>query len=109
MKKQEITEEIVKNKVLEMLSEQTSKVRREDFTRVQFKIEELQNSLSETIKELRKLEDSVPNNLKTLTNGRISGISLSLSNAQKLLIQLKEKVKQHKRNLYTQQVAEKKK
>ncbi len=109
MKKQEITEEIVKNKVLEMLSEQTSKVRREDFTRVQFKIEELQNSLSETIKELRKLEDSVPNNLKTLTNGRISGISLSLSNAQKLLIQLKEKVKQHKRNLYTQQVVEKKK
>jgi len=109
MKKQEITEEIVKNKVLEVLSEQTSKVRREDFTRVQFKIEELQNSLSETIKELRKLEDSVPNNLKTLTNGRISGISLSLSNAQKLLIQLKDKVRQHKRNLYTQQVAEKKK
>jgi len=109
MKKQEITEEIVKNKVLEVLSEQTSKVRREDFTRVQFKIEELQNSLSETIKELRKLEDSVPNNLKTLTNGRISGISLSLSNAQKLLIQLKDKVRQHKRNLYTQQVVEKKK
>lgn len=109
MKKQEITEEIVKNKVLEVLSEQTSKVRREDFARVQFKIEELQNSLNETYKELRKLEDSVPNNLKTLTNGRISGISLSLSNAQKLLIQLKEKVKQHKRNLYTQQVVEKKK
>ncbi len=109
MKKQEITEEIVKNKVLEVLSEQTSKVRREDFTRVQFKIEELQNSLSETIKELRKLEDSIPNNLKTLTNGRISGISLSLSNAQKLLIQLKDKVRQHKRNLYTQQVVEKKK
>ncbi len=109
MKKQEITEEIVKNKVLEVLSEQTSKVKREDFARVQFKIEELQNSLSETLKELRKLEDSVPNNLKTLTNGRISGISLSLSNAQKLLIQLKEKIKQHKRNLYTQQVEEKKK
>jgi len=109
MKKQEITEEIVKNKVLEVLSEQTSKVKREDFARVQFKIEELQNSLSETFKELRKLEDSVPNNLKTLTNGRISGISLSLSNAQKTLIQLKEKIKQHKRNLYTQQVEEKKK
>ncbi len=109
MKKQEISEEIVKNKILEILSEQTSKVKREDFARVQFKIEELQNSLSETFKELRKLEDSVPNNLKTLTNGRISGISLSLSNAQKLLIQLKEKIKQHKRNLYTQQVEEKKK
>ncbi len=109
MEKQEISEEIVKNKILEILSEQTSKVKREDFARVQFKIEELQNSLCETFKELRKLEDSVPNNLKTLTNGRISGISLSLSNAQKLLIQLKEKIKQHKRNLYTQQVEEKKK
>jgi hypothetical protein len=109
MEKQEISEEIVKNKILEILSEQTSKVKREDFARVQFKIEELQNSLAETFKELRKLEDSVPNNLKTLTNGRISGISLSLSNAQKLLIQLKEKIKQHKRSLYTQQVQEKKK
>lgn len=109
MKKQEITEEIVKNKVFEMLSEQTSKVRREDFTRVQFKIEELQNSLNETYKELRKLEDSVPNNLKTLTNARISGISSSLSSAQKLLTQLKEKIKQYKRNLYSQQVVEKKK
>ncbi len=109
MKKQEITEEIVKNKVLEVLSEQTSKVRREDFARVQFKLEELQNSLNETYKELRKLEDSVPNTLKTLTNARISGISSSLSNAQKLLIQLKEKIKQYKRNLYTQQVVEKKK
>jgi hypothetical protein len=109
MEKQEISEEIVKNKILEILTEQTSKVKREDFARVQFKIEELQNSLGETFKELRKLEDSVPNNLKTLTNGRISGISLSLSNAQKLLIQLKEKVKQHKRSLYSQQVQEKKK
>lgn len=109
MKKQEITEEIVKNKILEVLSEQTSKVRREDFARVQFKIEELQNSLTETFKELRKLEDSVPSNLKTITNGRISGISLSLSNAQKLLSQLKDKIKQHKRNLFNQQVVEKKK
>ena len=109
MKKQEITEEIVKNKVFEVLSEQTSKVKRDDFNRVQFKIDELQNSLSETYKELRKLEDSIPNNLKTLTNSRISGISLSLSNAQKLVIQLKDKIRQHKRNLFSQQVVEKKK
>lgn len=108
MKKQEITEEIVKNKVIELLSEQTSKVRREDFAKVQFKIEELQNSLSETFKDLRKLEDSVPNNLKTLTNSRISGISQSLSNAQKLLVQLKDKIRQYKRNLYTQPVVENK-
>jgi flagellar biosynthesis chaperone FliJ len=109
MKKQEITEEIVKNKVFEVLSEQTSKVKREDYNRVQFKIDELQNSLNETYKELRKLEDSIPNNLKTLTNSRISGISMSLSNAQKLIVQLKDKIRQHKRNLFSQQVVEKKK
>ena len=109
MKKQIITENQVKDVLDKVLMEQTSKISRNEFSRVQYKIEELQNSLSETFKELRKLEDSVPNNLKTLTNGRISGISLSLSNAQKLLIQLKEKIKQHKRNLYTQQVEEKKK
>jgi hypothetical protein len=109
MEKQLISEEIVKNKVMEVLNEQVSKVKREDFARVQFKIEELQNSLSETVKELRKLEDSIPNNLKTLSNGRLMGVSSSLTNAQKLLIQLKEKIKQHKRTLYTQQVVEKKK
>ena len=109
MEKQVISEEIVKNKILEVLSGQVSKVKREDFARVQFKIEELQNSLNETFKELRKLEDSTPNNLKTITNGRISGISSNLLNAQKLLIQLKDKIRQHKKNLYTQQVVEKKK
>lgn len=104
-----ITENLVKEMVDKVLLEQMSKVSRQDFNRVQFKIEELQNSLGETVKELRKLEDSVPSNLKTVTNGRISGISSSLSNAQKLLVQLKEKIKQHKRNLYVQQTEEKKK
>ena len=104
-----ITENQVIDALQKVLLEETSKVKREDFTRVQYKIEELQNSLNETYKELRKLEDSVPNSLKTLTTARISGISSSLSNAQKLLIQLKEKIKQYKRNLYTQQVVEKKK
>ena len=76
---------------------------------MQFKIEELQNSLSETMKEFRKLEDSIPNGLKTVSNGRVSGISSSLSNAQKLITQLKDKIKQHKRSSFTQQVDEKKK
>lgn len=97
------------NEVLQqILSEETSKVKREDFTRVQFKIEELQNSLGETVKELRKLEDSIPNGLKTICGGRISGVSNNLSNAQKLIVQLKDKVKQHKKSTFTQQVNEKK-
>ncbi len=104
-----LTENLVKEAVEKVLSEQVSKVSRQDFNRVQFKIEELQNSLGETFKELRKLEDSIPNNLKTLSNGRLSSISSSLSDAQKLLIQLKDKIKQHKRNTFSQQVDEKKK
>jgi hypothetical protein len=65
--------------------------------------------MNETIKELRKLEDSIPSGLKTVTNGRVSGISSSLSNAQKMLSQLKDKVRQHKRTIYAQQIEEKKK
>jgi hypothetical protein len=105
-----IISEIKINEVLQqILSEETSKVRRDDFARVQFKIEELQNSLSETMKEFRKLEDSIPNGLKTISNGRISGISTNLSNTQKLISQLKDKIKQYKKSSLTQQVDEKKK
>jgi hypothetical protein len=109
MEKNIISERRVNEVLLQILSEETSKVKRDDFTRVQFKIEELQNSLSETMKEFRKLEDSIPNGLKTVSNGRVSGISSSLSNAQKLITQLKDKIKQHKRSSFTQQVDEKKK
>jgi len=104
-----ISENVVKSVLNRILNEETSKVRREDFNRVQFKIEELQNSLNETIKEFRKLEDSIPGGLKTVANGRISGISNNLTNALKLIIQLKEKIKQYKRNTFSQQVDEKKK
>ena len=109
MEKNIISERRVNEVLLQILSEETSKVKRDDFARVQFKIEELQNSLSETMKEFRKLEDSIPNGLKTVSNGRVSGISSSLSNVQKLITQLKDKIKQHKRSSFTQQVDEKKK
>jgi len=109
MEKPIIIENIVKNKIFEILNEEVSKVKRDDFARVQFKIEELQNSLNETIKELRKLEDCIPNGLKTVSNGRMSGISSNLLNTQKLLLQLKDKIRQHKRALYSQQIEEKKK
>jgi hypothetical protein len=109
MEKNLISEIRVNEVLQQILSEETSKVKRDDFTRVQFKIEELQNSLGETMKEFRKLEDSIPNGLKTISNGRVSGISSSLSNAQKLITQLKDKVKQYKKSSFTQQVDEKKK
>jgi hypothetical protein len=104
-----ISENTIKEVLDQILSEEVSKVKREDFARVQFKIDELQNSLNETLKEFRKLQDSVPGGLKTITNGRLTGISQSLSSAQKLTTQLKEKIKLFKKSLYTQQVEEKKK
>lgn len=109
MKNEIISENIVKELLNVVLSEEVSKVKRDEFNKVQFKIEELQNSLNETIKDLRKLEDCVPGGLKTICNGRVSSIFSNLSVAQKSLQQLKDKVKQHKKSLYSQQVEEKKK
>jgi hypothetical protein len=109
MEKNIISEMRINEVLQQILSEETSKVRRDDFARVQFKIEELQNSLGETIKELRKLEDSIPSGLKTLSGARVNSISTNLSNAQKLLVQLKDKIRQHKKSTYSQQVDEKKK
>ena len=109
MNKPLITEDLIKNMVFDVLNEETSKVRREEYAKTQYKIEELQNSLNDTIREFRKMEESLPNGLKTVANGRISGISSSLANAQKLIGQLKDKIRQHKKASYTQQVDEKKK
>ena len=88
--------------------EETSKVSRNEFSRVQFKIEELQNSLNETVRELRKLEDSVPSGLQNLTKSRISMISSNLINSQKLLVVVKEKIRNYKKSLYSQTIEEKK-
>jgi predicted translin family RNA/ssDNA-binding protein len=104
-----ITENQVKDILDKILLEETSKVRRDDYNRVQYRIEELQNSLNETLKEFRKVNDTLPDGLKTVSNGRMSSISGSLNNAQKLIGQLKEKIKQHKRSTFSQQVEEKKK
>ena len=56
-----------------------------------------------------KLKDSIPAGLKGITNARISGISSYLSNTQRLLIQLKDKVRQYKKTIYSQSLDEKKK
>jgi hypothetical protein len=84
-----ISEEVVKSVLHQILNEQASKVKRED-------------------KELRKLDDCVPGGLKPICNSRVSGISSKLTEAQKLLSQLKEKVKSHKKSVYSQSIEEKK-
>lgn len=108
MKNTILTENQVKNVLDKILMEETSKVSRNEFSRVQFKIEELQNSLNETVRELRKLEDSVPTGLQNLTKSRISMISSNLLNSQKLLVIVKEKIRNYKKSLYSQTIEEKK-
>jgi hypothetical protein len=108
MKNTILTENQVKNVLDKILMEETSKVSRNEFSRVQFKIEELQNSLNETVRELRKLEDSVPSGLQNLTKSRISIISSNLLNSQKLLVLVKEKIRNYKKSLYSQTIEEKK-
>jgi hypothetical protein len=108
MKNTILTENQVKNVLDKILMEETSKVSRNEFSRVQFKIEELQNSLNETVRELRKLEDSVPTGLQNLTKSRISMISSNLVNSQKLLVVVKEKIRNYKKSLYSQTIEEKK-
>jgi hypothetical protein len=109
MENNKINEDLIKGVLKSVLKEEVSKVNRQDFSRVQFKIEELQNSLNETIKELRKLEDSIPEGLKTITNGRISAISNNLSNSYKVINQLKSKIRDYKKSLRPSQEEENKK
>ena len=75
MKRGIISENDIKNALFSILNEEVSKVKREDYARTQYKIEELQNSLNEAIKDFRKLEETLPEGLKTVANGRISSIS----------------------------------
>jgi len=109
MERKVISEEIIKNVFYNVISEETSKIKRDEFLRVQYKIEELENSLNETLKEFRKLEDCIPSGLKTITSGRTSKISNNLESTKSLISQLKHKIREHKRSLYNQKVEENKK
>lgn len=109
MEKKIITEEQIKKILDGILLEEASRVSRQDFSRIQFKLEELQNSLNETIKEFRKAQDSMPAGLKSATNKRMMSISSYLIGAQGNIIKLKESIRAYKRKLYLQQVEEKKK
>jgi hypothetical protein len=108
MERNVITEENIKKTLFNILNEEVSKVKREDFNRVQFKLDELDGSLNDTIRELRKLEDSIPSGLKTVCNGRVSSIGSNLTNTQKLIHQLKDRIKKHKKSMNTQNMMEKK-
>jgi len=107
MEKILITEEQIK-KALEsvLINEEASRVSRQDFSRVQFKIEELQNSLNETQKEFAKLQAGMPMGLKNITNKRMLTISSYLIGAQGNIAKLKDLVRIYKRKVNTPTVPE---
>ena len=104
-----INEEYIMETIRKIISEESAKVHRNDYYKVQFKMDELENQLKETIKELRKVQDSIPEGLKTVSYNRLNSISSNLSDAQNTIKVLKNKVREHKKSNYQQQVDEKKK
>lgn len=94
--------------IRKILLEETSKVKRNDYNKIQYKMDELEIQIIETIKELRKFEDSIPDGLKTISNGRVKTISENLLNAQNTLKTLKSKIREHKKNTYQQKMEVKK-
>ena len=106
-----ITEDKIKEILNKILNEGTPKISRIDYNRVQFKIDELISSLSETQKELRKLQESIPAPLKKITERKIGEVSTSLSNSYRVINEMKAKIQQVKKGSYSQSlpIEEKKK
>ena len=103
-----INENDIRKAFLNVISEETSKVKREEFSKVQYKIEEFQNSMNETMREFRKLEECIPDGLKKVSSDRLSKISSNLQSSQVLINQMKNKIKDYKKNIYNQQIEQKK-
>jgi len=103
MGKSTITEEQVKEVLGNLLSEEMKKVSRQEFNKTQFRIEELQNSLNETMKDYAKLQSSLPGGLQTLSKSRLMSIGMQLSLAQKEIEKLKEGVRSYKKKSFSRQ------
>jgi esterase/lipase len=107
MLNKEIEEKTILKFLNQILLEETSKVSRNDYGRIQYKMDELESQIMETIKEFRKLEDTIPDGLKTISNGRMKSIYGSLIESHNTLKVLKTKIKNHKKMTYQQSVDEK--
>lgn len=108
MKKIKITEEQVKIVLDRILNEDTSRISRQDFNRIQYKIEELQNSLNDTIREFKKLDESIPIGLKTMTSKKLNIVSSYVYGSKKTLSDLSTKISQLKKSVFNRQIEEKK-
>lgn len=106
MEKVIVTEEQVKEVLNKLLSEQMKKVSRQDFSRTQFKIEELQNSINETLKEFSKLQSNIPVGLQSATKSRVASIGSHLTAAQMEIDKLKVVINNYKKKIYSRQFAQ---
>jgi hypothetical protein len=102
MGKNNINESSVIEILNKILFEETSKISRVEYNRIQFKIDDFENQLNESIKEFRKLDDLIPLGLKTITSGRLKSIMDNLNDVKTTLNVLKNKIKHHKKNMYLQ-------
>jgi hypothetical protein len=101
MEKVVITEDKVKEVLESVLLENMKRVPRQDFNRAQFRIEELQNSLDEALKDFIKLQNSIPEGLRGSVNHKLLSIGTSLTNAQMEVVRLKNGVKGYKKKMYS--------
>jgi len=101
MKKIIITEEQIQKILDDLLTEQTKRVSRQDFSRAQFKIEELQNSFNETLKDFRKLYTSLPNGLDSVAKPALVSIARNLEMTRRNINKLKDEVIVYKKTTYT--------
>ena len=102
-----ITEDKVKEILAKILNEE--KVSRNEYSRVQFKLDEISGCLSDTIKEVRKLEDTMPAGLKLPISSKVNAIMGNLNATHKSVEVLKQKVKQLKKAAFAQITTEVKK
>lgn len=104
-----IIEENIQTILSRILNEEVSKVSRQDFNRVLFKLEELESSLNETIKEYKKVEDSLPDGLKNVTNRKMVSLQQHLIETKNDIHQLVLGIRKFKKRASATQIDEKKK
>ena len=105
MDKNLITSDQVKMAFDNVVTEELSKIPRHEFNRTQFRIEEVQESLGDLIKNFMKLQNTLPTPLKYSIGKKIDTISSNISLIEKEITAVKTKVKDYKKKLYTNPIS----
>lgn len=90
-------EKLAKEILNEMVIEESKKIKREDFNRILFKIEEIEKSVFEIEKDIEKMENIIPFILKSTTAPKINLMKNNLLGFQRGLFDLKIKINKLKK------------